>query len=104
MGELAARRGASSRSGCSGKGNGWPGERWLDIRATGVLLPIMDARVQKCAKAGFDAVDFDEVDGYANKTGFPLTGAHQLTFNRALAAARARAGHGGRAQERPRTS
>ena len=36
-------------------------------------------------KARFDAVDFDEVEGYANDTGFPLTGADQLKFNRALA-------------------
>jgi hypothetical protein len=68
-----------------GKGNGWPGERWLDIRARGVLLPIIAGRVQKCARAGFDAVDFDEVEGYANQTGFPLTGAQQLAYNRALA-------------------
>jgi hypothetical protein len=68
-----------------GKGNGWPGERWLDIRAKGVLLPILDARMQKCAKAGFDAVDFDEVEGYANNTGFPLNNTNQLSFNRALA-------------------
>ena len=66
--------------------NGWPGERWLDIRATGVLLPIIDARVAKCAAAGFDAVDFDNVDGYENDTGFPLTAAEQLTFNEDLAA------------------
>jgi hypothetical protein len=66
--------------------NGWPGERWLDIRATGVLLPIIGARVAKCAAAGFDAVEFDNVDGYTNKTGFPLTAAEQLTFNEDLAA------------------
>ena len=65
--------------------NGWPGERWLDIRATGILLPIITARVAKCAAAGFDAVDFDNVDGYENKTGFPLTAAEQLTFNQDLA-------------------
>jgi len=69
-----------------GKSNGWPGERWLDIRATGVLLPIIDARVAKCAAAGFDAVDFDNVDGYENDTGFLLTAADQLTFNEDLAA------------------
>jgi hypothetical protein len=69
-----------------GLSNGWPGERWLDIRATGVLLPIIDARVAKCAAAGFDAVDFDNVDGYENDTGFPLTAAEQLTFNEDLAA------------------
>ena len=84
-----------------GKGNGWPGERWLDIRATGVLLPIMDARVQKCAKAGFDAVDFDDVEGYANKTGFPLTGARPAEVQPGARPARPQAGHGGRAQERP---
>jgi hypothetical protein len=68
-----------------GKSNGWPGERWLDIRALAVLQPIITARVDKCVKAGFDAVDFDNVEGYANDTGFPLTGAQQLTFNRMLA-------------------
>jgi hypothetical protein len=68
-----------------GKGNGWPGELWLDIRAITVLKPLIAARVDKCVKAGFDAVDFDNVEGYANDTGFPLTGAHQLAFNRMLA-------------------
>jgi hypothetical protein len=68
-----------------GKGNGWPGEKWLDIRATKVLLPIIDARVAKCAKAGFDAVDYDNVEGYANDSGFPLTAADQLKFNNAIA-------------------
>jgi hypothetical protein len=69
-----------------GLSNGWPGERWLDIRATSVLLPIITSRVAKCAAAGFDAVDFDNVDGYQNQTGFPLTAAEQLTFNEDLAA------------------
>ena len=68
-----------------GKSNGWPGERWLDIRKTAVLLPIIKARTQKCVQAGFDAVDYDNVDGYTNVTGFPLTAANQLAFNRALA-------------------
>lgn len=68
-----------------GSSNGWSGERWLDIRRTDVLLPIIDARVDKCAAAGFDAVDFDDVEGFANKTGFPLTADDQLSFNRALA-------------------
>jgi len=68
-----------------GLSNGWPGERWLDIRATSVLLPIIDARVAKCVAAGFDAVEFDEVDGYNNNTGFPLTADDQLAFDTALA-------------------
>jgi hypothetical protein len=68
-----------------GKANGWPGEKWLDIRRVDALSPILDARVSKCVSAGFDGVDFDNVDGYANDTGFPLTAADQLKFNRALA-------------------
>jgi hypothetical protein len=68
-----------------GLSNGWPGKRWLDIRATGTLLPLIAGRVSKCAATGFDAVEFDNVDGYTNVTGFPLTGSDQLTFNRALA-------------------
>jgi len=68
-----------------GAKNGWPGERWLDIRQTSILLPIMDARVQKCRQAGFDGVEFDNVDGYSNRSGFPLTAADQLTYNASLA-------------------
>lgn len=68
-----------------GKPNGWPGEKWLDVRQTAVLLPIVAARVQKCVDAGFDAVEFDNVDGYSNVTGFPLTADDQLAFDRALA-------------------
>jgi hypothetical protein len=64
-----------------GKPNGWPGERWLDIRALDVLRPILKARVAKCAAKGFDAIEFDNVDGYANNSGFPLDGADQLRFN-----------------------
>ncbi len=65
--------------------NGWPGEKWLDIRQTAILLPIMEARVQKCASTGFDGVEFDNVDGYSNRTGFPLTAADQLTYDASLA-------------------
>lgn len=68
-----------------GASNGWEGEAWLDIRRTDVLLPIMERRVKMCKQKGFDAVDYDNVDGYSNKTGFPLTAAHQLTYNKALA-------------------
>lgn len=64
----------------------WPGEKWLDVRDTAALLPIVEARVAQCAKAGFDAVEFDNVDGWANSTGFPLTAAHQLRHNRSIAA------------------
>ncbi len=65
--------------------DGWPGERWLDIRRIDVLAPILTARIQICADKGFDGVEFDNVDGYSNRTGFPLTASDQLAFDRWLA-------------------
>jgi hypothetical protein len=59
----------------------WAGERWLDIRQTQILEPIMSARLQLCKKKGFDGIDPDNIDGYQNKTGFPLTAAEQLTYD-----------------------
>ncbi len=45
----------------------WEGERWLDIRQyTGALGGIMRARLDMCKAKGFDAVEFDNVDGYTN--------------------------------------
>ncbi len=38
-----------------------------------------------CKSKGFDGVEFDNVDGYANNTGFPLTYADQITYNTWLA-------------------
>ena len=64
---------------------GWPGERWLDVRERDALLPIMRKRMRACARKGFDAVDPDNVDGYQNETGFPLSFRDQLRYNRALA-------------------
>lgn len=68
-----------------GRTNGWPGERWLDIRQLAVLKPIMSARLEQCKTKGFDGVEFDNVDGYTNPTGFPLTAAEQLAYNTWLA-------------------
>ncbi len=68
-----------------GSKNGWPGEKWLDIRQTSILLPIMEARVQKCRQAGFDGVEWDNVDGFSNRTGFPLTANDQLVYDASLA-------------------
>ncbi len=65
--------------------DGWPGERWLDIRRIDLLAPIMTARLDLAARKGCDAVEPDHVDGYENDTGFPLTAEDQLAFNRMLA-------------------
>ena len=68
-----------------GKNNGWPGEKWLDIRQLSILSPIMQARMDLCKAKGFDGVEFDNVDGYTNNTGFPLTYNDQLTYDTWLA-------------------
>lgn len=68
-----------------GKNNGWLGEKWLDIRQLSILEPIMQARINLCKSKGFDGVEFDNVDGYSNKTGFPLTYNDQLTYDTWLA-------------------
>jgi hypothetical protein len=64
---------------------GWPNERWLDIRKIDTLAPMLRHRLDTCVAKGFDGVDPDNVDGYTNATGFPLTAADQLRFNRWLA-------------------
>ncbi len=61
------------------------GEAWLDVRRLDVLEPIMAARLDLCRAKGFDAVDPDNLDGYRNDTGFPLTPEDQLRFNRMIA-------------------
>lgn len=63
---------------------GWPGERWLDVRHPGVLR-VVTARVARLADKGCQGVEFDNVDGYANDTGFPLTARDQLRYNISLA-------------------
>jgi hypothetical protein len=66
--------------------DGWPGERWLDIRSTNVH-GIMSARLDLAKSKGCDGVDPDNVDGYANGTGLSLTASDQLAYNKGLAAA-----------------
>ena len=48
----------------------------------------MEARTKKCAQAGFDGVEYDVVDAYAQGhkvTGWHITAHQQLVFDRALA-------------------
>jgi hypothetical protein len=74
---------------------GWAGERWIDVRRfvpASALYRILARRVAMCRDKGFGAVDFDNVDGFTNHTGFPLTGAEQASFDEGLAALAHRAG------------
>ncbi|MFJ5260279.1 endo alpha-1,4 polygalactosaminidase [Streptomyces sp. NPDC088387] len=68
-----------------GAENGWAGERWLDIRRLDELRPLMARRMDMCRDKGFDAVEPDLMEGYANRTGFPLTADDQLAYNRMIA-------------------
>jgi hypothetical protein len=64
---------------------GYPDEHWLDIRQIDELAPALRGRVAICARKGFDAVEPDNINGYENPTGFPLTARDQLRFNRWIA-------------------
>lgn len=65
--------------------NGWPGERWLDTRSANVRS-IMQARLDLAAAKGCDGVEPDNVDGFSNDPGLPLTAATQLDYLQFLAA------------------
>jgi hypothetical protein len=60
--------------------DGWPGEKWLDIRRIDLLRPIMCARLDLCKQKGFDAVEPDNIQVHDNDTGFPITYADQLAY------------------------
>ncbi len=68
-----------------GRSNGWPGERWIDIRQLSVIEPIMAARFQMCREKGFEAVEPDNIEAYANDSGFQITPQEQLTYNEWIA-------------------
>lgn len=67
------------------KYDGYPDERWLDIRRYRLFAKPVKARIQMCADKGFDGLEPDNINGYENDTGFPLTGRDQLRFNRWIA-------------------
>ena len=70
----------------------FPNEYWLNLKnARGqrdFILRRVEARTEKCARAGFDGVEYDDVDAYAQggkSTGWRIRPRGQLLFNRALA-------------------
>ncbi|MEE9205476.1 MAG: endo alpha-1,4 polygalactosaminidase [Acidimicrobiia bacterium] len=64
---------------------GWPGERWLDIRQIPLLAPALSRRLDLAVEKGCDGVEADNVDGHVNASGFRITAADQVEFNRWLA-------------------
>ncbi len=65
---------------------GWANEKWLDTRSA-TVRSVMLARMDLAVSKGCDGVDPDNVDGYSNSTGFALTAATQLDYNKFLATA-----------------
>jgi len=63
----------------------FPDERWLDVRHDAVRAVVTD-RLGLARERNCDGVEPDNVDGYANDTGFDLTASDQLDFNRFVAA------------------
>ncbi len=59
----------------------WEGEKWLDIRKIDSLAPIMEARFDLCKEKGFDGIEPDNMDGFLQDTGFPLTYEDQIKYN-----------------------
>lgn len=59
---------------------GWPGEKWLNIADISGLTPMIQDRMNICKSKGFDAIEPDNLDGYTNTSGFPLTAANELAF------------------------
>ena len=58
--------------------DGWPGEKWVDIRRIDILGPILADRLDLARAKQCDGVEPDNVDGYTNNSGFPLSAADQL--------------------------
>ena len=65
--------------------SGFRNEKWLDIRRWDLLGPIMQERAKKCRDTGFDGIEWDNVDGYTNETGFSLKAGDQLFYNANIA-------------------
>ena len=70
----------------------FPNEYWLNLKngrgQRDFVLRRVEARTEKCARAGFDGVEYDVVDAYAQGhrvTGWHITAHNQLVFDRALA-------------------
>ncbi len=64
--------------------DGWPGEKWLDVRSQSVL-DVMAARLDLAVTKGCDGVDPDNMDGFLQNSCFTISSNEQLAYNRAIA-------------------
>ena len=80
-------KGQFPRSVIGRKYSGFPDERWLDVSRFHRFERPLKQRFNMCARKGFDGVEPDNVAGWEkeNHTGFKITKADQLRFNRWVA-------------------
>jgi hypothetical protein len=66
--------------------DGWPGEKYLDIRSDAVKARML-ARFDVCRAKGFDAIEPDNMDVFeiGSDSGFPLTHADGVSYAEWLA-------------------
>ena len=65
--------------------DGYPNERWLDVSRFRLFAGVIRDRVRTCRSKGFHGIEFDNVNGWENRTGFGITARQQLRYNRWLA-------------------
>jgi hypothetical protein len=73
------------RSAIGRRYEGFPNERWLDIRHFRDFAAALQQRFSMCRRKGFDAIEPDNLAGWENKTGFKIGRGAQLRFNRWVA-------------------
>ena len=61
---------------------GYPDERWLDIRQIELLAPIMKSRFDMIKNKGFDGIEPDNMNGYQYDTGFDISEEDALVYSR----------------------
>ncbi len=83
--ELALRRGSVPGRGEGRIATAGPASSGSTSAASTCSCRSWKSRLDLCQQRGFDTVDPDNMDGYTNATGFPLTAADQLAYNASIA-------------------
>ncbi|MEY4578070.1 MAG: hypothetical protein RL701_2773 [Pseudomonadota bacterium] len=75
---------ALAKTGLGSVLDGWPDEKWLDIRLPAVR-DLMKARLDLAKEKGCDGMEPDNVDGFDNDNGLGLTEKDALDYDKFLA-------------------
>ena len=75
---------ALSKTGLGKTLDGWPDEKWLDVRSSAVR-DLMKARLDSAKAKGCDGVEPDNVDGFDNDNGLGLSENDALDYDHFLA-------------------